>query len=231
MHVLVSKKFSSLTNQETKNMLKYKFKWIALVVVALAYTSCEDPDTTFDPINPDLTPEAITGTPQSTTRILVGIERQLALAYQELGPPTEIASDNYVNTQTFYNQFVDKLDINKTDNDVNDMQFDIARLRELAIFARDVIAPADEGATEDQVAEIEYFIGVGLLLGGQYFTTLPSTPGGVPMSSADNLQLADEQFVAAASKTENVDIKAAALLGSARARYLQGILQCIDGPI
>jgi hypothetical protein len=204
-------------------MLKNKLQWLfALAILVAGFTACEDPDTTFDPINPDLTAEAIVGTPQSTLRTLQGCERQLALALNEFMPAVEIASDNYANTQTFYNQFLDNLNIDNTDADVNDSQFDIARLRELAIFGRDVIAPEDPGATTDQLAELDYYVGVAFLMAGQYFRNLPAEPLGAPVSDMENLATAVTNFAAGASKATDADLKAACLMGQARANYLMG---------
>lgn len=204
-------------------MLKYNFKWaLVLAVVALAFTACEDPDTTFDPINPDLTEEAILGTAQSANRVINGLERQLAETMHEYVHLTEIASDNYDNTQTFFNQFLDILNIDPTDDDIDDSQFELARFRELAKFGLEKIGPADPDYTEDQEAAFQFYVGLAHLLSGELFTTLPAEPGGAPVPAATHFGLADAAFAAGAAKATDATVKTSCILGQARAKYYLG---------
>jgi len=97
----------------------------SLAVIAGSLVACEAPEDFFEPRNPDLAVDAVLGTVSSSTRLLNGCERQLALAYQEILPIEEIASDNYQNKQTIFNQLLDGLNIDFTDNDLNDTVLDI----------------------------------------------------------------------------------------------------------
>ena len=194
---------------------------LVLTMSALSLTSCEDPDDLFDPRNPDLTIDAVVGTPNSAGRLLLGCERQLAIAYNEILPITEIASDNYVNTQTFFNTSLDDLEIDFRDADLNDTQFALARLRAIANLGLETIGPGDENYTAAQNASFLYFRGLSQLLLGSYFSTAPSESGGV-------LRTRNELYVAAvADFTDALALNQDApslLLARARANYQAG--QC-----
>ena len=203
-------------------MIKYIFSAAILIAGILVFNGCEDPEDAFNPQNPDLAIDGVVGTDNSTLSILVGCNRQLSLAMDELVVISEIASDNYTNTQTFFNQFLDNLNIDPTDDDIDDTQFDIHRLRELAVTGRDVIAPSDESSTDDQVAELNFYIGFSHLLFGENFTSAPATPGGALMSGADHLNAAISSFQTGISGTSDVAITTACQLGIARAHYKLG---------
>lgn len=60
--------------------------------------------------NPNLSEGSVVGQPNSASIWLSGLERQLALVFNETLVLAELGSDNYVNTQTFFNQFMDAFD-------------------------------------------------------------------------------------------------------------------------
>lgn len=199
-----------------KNILQY----IIVAMFFVTLTNCEDPATAFDPVNPNLTEEAVLGAPNSAKRLLAGCERQLAIVMNELVPLTEIASDNYQNTQTFYNQFLDKLEINYTDTDINALQFEIARLREMALSGIHEFGPVDAKYTEDQHAEFFFFVGVSYLLAAENFKSLPNQVGGVVVPAASHFAVAADNFrIGAETVIDDNFIKASCLLGRARAQY------------
>ena len=193
-----------------------------LAVAAFILTNCEDPDEFLEPINPDLVTEAVVGTVQSGERTLAGAERQLSLTMNELVPPAEIVTDNYQNTRTFFNQFLDDLDIDFTDQDVRELEFAIARLRELTTTGIDVIYPADESATDDILAGMYFLRGMSYLIGGEAFKTLPAEPGGAPQPSSAHFELAVENFTTAIATNADSQYGQAALIARARAYYNLG---------
>ena len=203
-------------------MIKNTLTILSFLAIVVAFSSCEDPDDAFNPQNPDLAVSAVVGTDNSTQSILIGADRQLSLAMNQLVVISEIASDNYTNTQTFFNQFLDNLAIDATDDDIDDTQFAFHRLREIAITGRDVIAPEDETNTPDQVAELNFFIGLSHLMFGENFTSVPAEPGGVVLDAATHLNTAISNFEVAISGTANSEIITACNLGIARAHYRLG---------
>src|SRR5690606_22318866 len=85
--------------------------------MTLSACSVIDP---FDVENPNLTEENILNSDISkVSPWLAGLERQTALLYNDFLQAAEIASDNYQNTNTYYNQFLDGPNLENTDTDVN----------------------------------------------------------------------------------------------------------------
>lgn len=168
--------------------------------------------------NPNLSEASVVGQPNSASIWLTGLERQLALVFQETLTLAELGSDNYVNTQTFFNQFMDGLEIQITDPDMRDTQRDIQRLRELAVFGINSVGPGDpnyDGATE---AEFNYFEGLSYLFSAMYFSALPQEPVGVPVTASQHYQNAITAFDAAIA----ISAKPEYYLAKARANYYLG---------
>ncbi len=118
-------------------------KKLIICLFVFSALSCGDLTDFTTVTNPNLSEESVVGQPNSSVIWLSGMERQLAIVINELVINAEIASDNYNNDQTFYNQFLDVLDINKTDDDVADIQFAIHTLRAMSIFGTDQVGPGD----------------------------------------------------------------------------------------
>ncbi len=192
---------------------------LLLTVMMIGVMSCEDLDPTQGIQNPNLILAGVIGSPGSTGSWLVGQERQMAIVYNEMLVLTELGSDNYVNTQTFFNQLFDALDITFQDTDVNDLQFRIADLRESARTGLEDVFPADPIATDAQRADLLFFLGWGKLLAGELFVALPEVPGSAPVSPETNIQSAITDFLAAeALVPDNAGYK----LALARAYYNLG---------
>jgi tetratricopeptide (TPR) repeat protein len=133
--------------------------------------------------NPNLSESSVVGQPNSASIWLSGLERQLAIVFNETLILSELGSDNYVNTQTFFNQFMDELDMQITDPDMRDTQRQIQRLRELAIFGINEVGPGDPNYNAATEAEYNYFEGLSYLYSAMYFSALPKEALGVPVTS------------------------------------------------
>ncbi len=168
--------------------------------------------------NPNLSETSVVGQPNSGSIWLSGIERQLSLFINEIVINSEIASDNYTNDQTFYNQFLDNLDIISTDDDIADIQFDLHRMREMAVFGLEVVGPGDPNYTAAVEAEYQFFVGMSSLFAGMYFTGMPNEPGGVPISANDNINASIANFNSAIALNSLPEYH----LALARAHYLLG---------
>lgn len=182
------------------------------------FFSCGELTDFTDVENPNLTEESIVGQPNSSILWLTGMERQLSLTLNEIVINAEIVSDNYVNTQTFYNQFLDALDIQKIDDDIEDLQFDIHRLREMADFGLESIGPGDENYSDETRAEYTFMRGMSSLWSAMYFSGLPGEPAGPVLSAEAHLTNAVNDFNNAISIMNNPQYH----LALARAYYLQG---------
>lgn len=168
--------------------------------------------------NPNLSEASVVGQPNSASIWLSGVERQLALVFQETLILAELGADNYVNTQTFFNQFLDGLDMQITDPDMRDTQRDIQRLRELALFGKETVGPGDPNYDAETEAEFNYFEGISYLISAMYFSTLPQEPVGVPITSAEHYQNAITAFDVAIG----INAKPEYHLAKARANYYLG---------
>lgn len=168
--------------------------------------------------NPNLSESSVVGQPNSASIWLSGLERQLANVFNETLVLSELGSDNYVNTQTFYNQFMDALDIQITDPDMRDTQRQIQRLRELAVFGLDEVGPGDPNYDAATEAEFNYFEGLSYLFSAMYFSALPQEPVGVPVTSEAHYQNAITAFDAAIANNAQPEY----YLAKARANYYLG---------
>lgn len=184
---------------------------------ALVIVGCEAVDPT-NVVNPNLSESALVGQPNSSQSWLNGLERQLAITANNNLIVAEIASDNYVNTQTFFNQFVDGLNIDWQDDDVDDSQFHIARLREMALFGLDKIGPNDPNYSAEIEAEYNFFAGLSHLTAAMYFKALPGAAVGPVLSRDAHLDAAINYFTI--SNTTNANTSA--MMGLMRAYYLKG---------
>tara|TARA_R110000823_G_scaffold18672_1_gene58270 strand:- start:59 stop:1477 length:1419 start_codon:yes stop_codon:yes gene_type:complete len=197
-------------------------KKIIIICTAIFIFSCTgdfgDVTDFKDVENPNLSETSVVGQPNSASIWLTGLERQLALVFNETLVLSELGSDNYVNTQTFFNQFMDGLEIQITDPDMRDTQRQIQRLRELAVFGIAEVGPGDPNYDAETEAEFNFFEGFSYLLSGMYFSALPQEPVGIPIPSAQHYQNAVVAFDAAIA----INAKAEYYLAKARANYYLG---------
>jgi len=168
--------------------------------------------------NPNLSEASVVGQPNSSNIWLAGLERQTALVFNEVLVLSELGSDNYVNTQTFFNQFLDGLEMQPTDPDLRDTQRTIQRLRELAVFGKNEVGPGDPNYTADIEADYNYFEGLSYLISAMYFSALPQEPLGAPISSQQHYLNAISAFDTAIS----ISAKPEYHLAKARANYYLG---------
>lgn len=195
------------------------YKYLLLAGVALFSYSCGELDPTEEIENPNLLLDNVIGSPGSTNSWINGQERQMAIVYNQLLELTEIGSDNYVNTQTFYNQRFDGLDITFQETAVNTLQFRIGDLRESATTGLTDVQPNDPDATDAQRAELLFYQGWAKLLAGELFVALPMEGGAAPMTPEQNVNSAIADFEVA----ESIDgTNASYKLALARAHHYLG---------
>lgn len=185
--------------------------------IAAILTACNAVDP-FEVVNPNLSESSLKGQPNSSSIWLKGIERQMAIAMNGVSVIAEITSDNYQNTNTFFNQFLDRLDINFTDNSMNVAFRGIGRLRENAVYGLNEIGPADPNYTDAIRAEYLFYEGISYLLAAEYFKGVPIVSRGPIVERAELLNLAIDRF----TQSYDLDQNTAALLARARAQYRAG---------
>lgn len=168
--------------------------------------------------NPNLSESSVVGQPNSAAIWTTGIEREISRTINEFLVLAELGSDNYVNTQTFFSQLFDGLDIRTTDTDIRDLTNEIARVRAMAVFGLETVGPNDENYSNEQEAEFHFYLGYSKLLSAMYFSALPQETLGAPISANDNYLGA----IAAFNDAIAVSPKPEYHLGKARAFYYLG---------
>ncbi len=173
----------------------------ALLVFAASFAGCDllDPRSVE---NPNVTEDDFLNFPDPMASWLRGMERQIALALNnqqndlETGylPAAEIASDNYANTATFFNQFLDDLTIDNTDDTFETALQEISDLRESAEFGLTRVAAADENTTDAQRAELHFYKGMAHLLTGEIWHSAPADSGGAAVPSSEQFAIAVASF-------------------------------------
>ena len=206
---------------KTQHTLRARYGFPLLVIALIAWAGCDlvDPSSVT---NPDTTEESILDLPAVAAPWLNGLERQAALVYNELVVPAEVSTDNYANTNNFYLNDDALSFINDAAQSIEDLQFNIADLRESAIFGFTTVRERDENTTPDQLAEFYFFKGLAHLLSGMYFKTLPAENNGPPVGSDTHYQLAVEDFDEALSLSTGGDKEVGYHIARARAYYYLG---------
>jgi hypothetical protein len=194
---------------------------ISMCAILLVLSGCDLLDPT-EVVNPNLTEDAILNTENPMISWIGGCERQIALINNASVTIAEIASDNYQNTRTFFNQNLDKLNIIFTDADLNTLQFAIHRLREMADYGLTTVAGVDGGTTDNQLALLHFYKGWSSLMTAEYFKGLPGAPSGPVLTPAQHLTVAVNEFTQALTLATDAETIAAITLARARAYYRSG---------
>ena len=175
--------------------------------------------------NPNVSEDDFLNFPDPMTSWLRGMERQMSLALNNQNndlessylATAEIASDNYVNTATFFNQFMDGLTIDPSDSDIEVPLREFHDLRSTAQFGLRRVAEADETTTDDQLAELHFFNGMAHLYLGEIWHLAPADSGGVPIPSAEQFRRATESLDRAIALTSSAPKRTGYLIALARA--------------
>ena len=173
---------------------------LTLLAFAFFYAGCDLIDGT-NVVNPDLTLDEAVSAENSAERWLTGIERRTALVMNNFLTTAELSTDNYVNRNTFFNQNVDDGVIRSIDTDIENTNFQFARLRNQANFGiNTVIAENDPDFAGTRVeAEMYFYLGYAHLLAAENMTSLPAEPEGVTQGPAAHFDLAISAFTQANS--------------------------------
>ncbi len=189
---------------------------IFLILLSVVLGSCVE--------NPNVTEEIYLSTPNSAKSWVTGLRGQLALTMNTVLINTEMVSDNHFNNSTLYSKVFDGPVILYTDLDVNILQQEIGRLREMADFGLDDVAQADEAIAAEDLAFMHFSRGFALLLAGENFVGLPIEPLGEVVDWRTLLEIALEEFDLAIAQTSDTEATAAYELLKARAYYRLGDL-------
>lgn len=173
-------------------------------------------------LNPNVTDQVYLDNPNAGKSWVNGLRRQLALTMNQVVVSTELVSDNYFNNRTLSSKVFDIPQIDYFDLDVNNLQVQVQRLREMADYGLNKVLPADKSATAADTAEIYFSKAFAHLLSGELFVALPGSSLGEVLSSTEHLNLALSNFDKAIAFTTDANEKKAYSLLKARTYYALG---------
>ena len=186
---------------------------MVLLVVGLAGCDLLDPTHTE---NPDVLEDDFLNFPNAMNNWLDGMNRQMAIVLggnsavnvSGMIVPAEIASDNYINTETFFNTSMDRLVFNFTDDDVEDGLLEASELREMAEFGLSRVADADDATTDDQRAELYMYKAASHIYVGEWYHHAPADSAGEAVPSEVQFQEAVEALQSAIDLTSDASNEA-----------------------
>ncbi len=192
---------------------------LALLAIIFVYAGCDLIDGT-NVVNPDLTLDNAVNSANSAESWLTGVERRTALVMNSFLTTAELSTDNYINRNTFFNQNVDGGVIRSIDTDIENTNFQFARLRNQASYGINTVIPDNDSdaAGTSVEAELYFYLGYAHLLAAENMTSLPAEGNGVPQGPAAHFDLAIGAFNQANSITADPSYN----LALARAHYGAG---------
>lgn len=187
----------------------------SILISSLTFTACSVKEVN----NPNITEDTYLQTPQATQSWVTGLRKEMALMMNQVISGTEIISDNYFNNRTENSKVFDIPQITTYDADVNNIQAAIGRVREMATFGLEKVAPADTATTNSQKAEMMLCKGYAHLVSAELFTGLPGASQGAVLTPAEHFSLAVAAFTQAQELYATQNDKLICALLNARAYY------------
>ncbi|MDH3222359.1 MAG: hypothetical protein OEO23_01475 [Gemmatimonadota bacterium] len=191
------------------------------LILSVGLVGCDAIDPT-EVTNPTTTDEDLANAAEPTAALLSGLRAQFARLVGAAVVDTEVVSDNYSVHGTGINAELDDPraitpDIhNSTGRFSGSTYWNSQELRALGSFVIDEIAPGDDTATPEQIAEARFYRGFAYLILGENFSYAPVEEDGPAQDASVLLGLAVADLTAAVAFGPQVN---AAL---ARAYRLQG---------
>lgn len=170
--------------------------------------------------NPQTTTEDLANASNPTAALVAGLQAQFARALGSTVVATESVSDNYSIHATGYSQEVDDpygiVPSVTSLNSTGGPYFLLQELRALGDFVLEEIAPGDETATPDDLAEAHFYRGMAFLMQGENFVAVPTERDGAPVAARQLLQLAMADFQQVLARAPNGDFALPARAALAR---------------
>ncbi len=196
----------------------------AMLAVVLAGCDFLDPTGVE---NPRTTQEDLAQAQEPVRALLPGLRIQFARMLGASVVVAEVTSDNYSIHGTGLSGVWDEprsiqpTDVNPTSN-TQGIYWHTQELRALSDFVLNDIAPDDETATNEALAEAHYYRALAYLLQGENFTHVPTEADGTPRPASELLQRAVSDLEASISLAPGGSFAVAARAGIARALRAAG---------
>lgn len=159
----------------------------AVLLACLAASGCDAIDPT-EVNNPTTTDEDLAQATNPTAALLPGLRAQFARLINAY-VVAEVVTDNYSIHGTGIIQTLDSPQevtpdiMNSTGTSANGLYWNVQELRALADFVIEEIAPNDNTATPELVAEARYYRGMAYLTMGEAFSYVPHEADGTPQGA------------------------------------------------
>jgi tetratricopeptide (TPR) repeat protein len=206
-------------------MRSFRFNRLTRTAVTAAATvllvsGCDFLDPT-DVTNPNTTTEDLANAASPTTALLPGVRAQMARAVRAVVQTNALVSDDFEIAFTNVGpELSDPYQLSPDGPSYNSTgaigaYWNTQELRALADFVIDTIAPNDETATNEQLAEAHYYRGMAYLLQGENFVAAATLPDQAPTPWDQLLALAEQDFTAALAIAGGASLPSGADLGLA----------------
>lgn len=165
-----------------------------LLLAVVGAAACDFLDPT-DVENPRTTAEDLAAAENPTASLLPGIRAQMARLVSSASVLTEVVSDNFSIHGTGLTKGYDfPADLQPATVDgtgsATGLYWNAQELKALASFVLDDIAPNDETATADDIAEAHYYRGIAYVSLAENFSHAPIEEDGLPVPADQLLDLA-----------------------------------------
>lgn len=187
----------------------------AALALVVGLPGCDKVDPTAVE-NPATTDEDLAQAEEPVKALLPGLRAQFGRMIGAAVTTTAVVSDNYSIHGTGILKTLDRPrtidpgEVNSTTaGSAHSIYWNIQEMRALADFVIDDIAPDDETATVDDLAESRYYRGMALLMLSENFSAAPVEEDGTPLPAAQILDLAIADLEQATSGEFAVQAQAA----------------------
>lgn len=188
---------------------------ISFILVTSLLTGCG-----LDAVqNPNVTTANFVDSPGAARTWVNGARVEMANGIGTISELTELTSDNYYNNRTLTSTVFDIPQILYSDQDVNRLQTVVQQLRLTAEFGLENVLPNDPDATQEQEAELYFYLGVSHLFAGEYFVGLPAEDLGPILEADEHYTKALEAFNEVPNFSSNAKMIEASALARARIAY------------
>lgn len=199
---------------------------LGAMVLALLVAGCDFLDPTGVE-NPRTTQEDLAQAQEPVRALLPGLRIQFARTLGASVVVAEVTSDNYsIHGTGLSGVWDDPRGIQPTDMNATSVTqgayWHTQELRALSDFVLNDIAPGDETATNEGLAEAHYYRALAFLLQGENFTHVPTEPDGTPRPASELLGRAVSDLETTLSLDPGGSFAVAARAGIARALRAAG---------
>lgn len=200
---------------------------LAAACTVFLVSGCDFLDPT-NVVNPSTTTEDLAEAREPTKALLGGVRAQMARAVGGVAVTTELVSDNMeIAFTNIGGELAGPYQLNPEGASFNSTggigaYWNLQELRALSDFLIDTIAPGDDNATAEQLAEAHFFRGMAFLMQGENFIGVPTEPGSQPATPAELLGLAAQDFTAGRGQSPTPELDVALLGALARTHRALG---------